>query len=209
MQNITVVQEDGEQVGALEEAEDSQLVVRLADGRYARVSRDDLAPQADGTLLLETPLEQLRTTPQPPAVQTMNAVAVVDRADRADRVDAQDVTTIPRVEEQLTVDKVEKTIGSVRVRIVPSERQQMVAVPVAETHADVRRVAIGRIVDGPPAVREEGDVVIIPVLEEVLVVEKKLLLREEIHITRRETTRTEEHRVTLRSERAEISRAKS
>jgi stress response protein YsnF len=202
MQNITVVQEDRE-IGALEEADDSQLMVRLADGRHARVSRDDLVPLRDGTLMLATPLEKLRFLPEheQPSVQTMNAVPVVDGE--------LGVTTVPRVEEQLHVDKVEKTIGSVRVRIVPSERQQTVSVPVTETHADVRRVAIGRIVDGPPAVREEGDVVIVPVLEEVLVVEKKLLLREEIHITRRETTRTEEHQVSLRSERAEISHAKS
>jgi stress response protein YsnF len=159
------------------------------------VTREDLVPLADGTVLLKTPLEQLHTLPEPPPVQTVSAVSVQG--------------VIPRVEEQLQVDKVEKTIGSVRVRIVPSERQQSVSVPIAETHADVQRVAIGRIVDGPPAVREEGDVVIIPVLEEVLVVEKKLLLREEIRVTRRETTRTEEHSISLRSERAEISRAKA
>jgi stress response protein YsnF len=195
MQNITVVQKDHSEVGALEEADDSQLMIRLADGRHARVAREDLAPLADGTVLLKTPLEQLNMIPEPPPVQTVNAVSVQG--------------VIPRVEEQVHVDKVEKTIGNVRVRIVPSEREQSVSVPVTETRADVRRVAIGRIVDGPPAVREEGDVMIIPVLEEVLVVEKKLLLREEIHVTRSQTTRVEEHRVTLRSERAEISHDRS
>lgn len=200
MQKITVVQEDHREVGALEEADDSQLMVRLADGRHAHVSRDDLQPLEDGTLLLETPLEQLAMVPEPPAVQRMNTVPV------AERQTLDGVTTLPRVEEQLRIDKVEKQIGNVRVRMVPSERTQTVSVAVAETRADVQRVAIGRIVDGPPAVREEGDVVIIPVLEEVLVVEKKLLLREEIRIMRRESTRNEEHQITLRSERAEISR---
>ena len=52
--------------------------------------------------------------------------------------------------------------------------------------------------------RQEGDTLIVPVLEEVLVVEKRLLLKEEVRITR---TRTEVHSpqaVTLRSEEAVI-----
>ena len=57
-----------------------------------------------------------------------------------------------------------------------------------------------------PPVRREGDVVIVPVMEEVLVVEKRLMLKEELHIridvTRREETRT----VRLRREHAEIDR---
>ena len=53
--------------------------------------------------------------------------------------------------------------------------------------------------------RSEEDTLIIPVLEEVLVVEKRLLLKEEVRITKREETHTPQ-RVTLRREEAAVER---
>jgi uncharacterized protein (TIGR02271 family) len=57
-----------------------------------------------------------------------------------------------------------------------------------------------------PSVRLEGSTTIIPVVEEVVVVEKKLVLVEEIHVRRKSSVRTEDIPVTLRSEQAEIER---
>ena len=65
---------------------------------------------------------------------------------------------------------------------------------------------INRVVEGPLPVRYEGDTMIISLLEEVLVVDTRLLLTEEVHIT---THRTETHtpeRVTLRHEDVTIER---
>lgn len=50
---------------------------------------------------------------------------------------------------------------------------------------DIRRVPVKRIIEAPVEARYEGDVLIVPMMEEVLVVEKRLMLREELHITRR------------------------
>jgi hypothetical protein len=50
---------------------------------------------------------------------------------------------------------------------------------------EIEHVAIGHIVDQPPAERYEGETLILPVMEEVLVYQKKTFLREEIRITRR------------------------
>jgi hypothetical protein len=50
---------------------------------------------------------------------------------------------------------------------------------------EIEHVAVGRIVDQPPAERHEGETLILPVMEEVLVYQKKIFLREEIRITRR------------------------
>ncbi len=50
---------------------------------------------------------------------------------------------------------------------------------------NIERVAVGKIVTDTPVQRQEGDTLILPVTEEVLVTEKRLLLREEIRITRR------------------------
>ena len=76
----------------------------------------------------------------------------------------------------------------------------------AEETVSVERVPINREVAEPPPVRQEGDTTIVPILEEVLVVEKRLVLREEVRITKRRREISERHRVTLRREQAEIER---
>jgi stress response protein YsnF len=71
---------------------------------------------------------------------------------------------------------------------------------------EVTRVPIDRMVETAPEIRTEGDVTILPVVEEVLVVEKRLVLKEEVHIRRRVTTETAEVPVTLRKQRVEVER---
>ena len=73
-------------------------------------------------------------------------------------------------------------------------------------NVEVTRVAIGREVSEAPGVRTDGDVTIIPVMEEVLVVEKRLMLVEEIHIRRVATTDDVSIPVELRKQRATIER---
>jgi stress response protein YsnF len=67
-------------------------------------------------------------------------------------------------------------------------------------------VPVDRVVETAPETRTEGDVTIVPVLEEVLVVEKRLVLKEELHIRRRVETETAEVPVTLRKQRAIVER---
>ena len=52
----------------------------------------------------------------------------------------------------------------------------------AARHCQVERIAINRVVDAAPSVRQEGDTVIVPVIKEIMVVEKRLLLKEEIQV---------------------------
>ena len=65
---------------------------------------------------------------------------------------------------------------------------------------------LGVPVEAPPPVREEDGVLIVPVLEERLVVTTELVLKEEIRITRRSRTETVREPVPLRAERAEVER---
>ena len=54
--------------------------------------------------------------------------------------------------------------------------------------------------------RTVGATIIVPVLEEVLVVERRLMLKEELHITRRVSKETVETSVPLRKQRAVVRR---
>ena len=84
------------------------------------------------------------------------------------------------------------------------EHDETVELPLVKERVDVRRVLIDRDVEGPLPVRREGETTIIPIVEEVLIVEKRYRLKEEVHVTR--TAREELHRetVTLRRQEAEV-----
>ncbi len=113
---------------------------------------------------------------------------------------------IPVLREEAVVRTREVEGGGVRVHKTVTEREEVVQQPLYHEQVDVERVTIGRVVDVMPEVREEGDTLIIPVLEEVLVVEKRLVLKEELRITKRRRQETEEARVALREEQVRVER---
>lgn len=86
-----------------------------------------------------------------------------------------------------------------------TEHDETVALLLRQQDVSVERVSVGRVVSEAPAIRQEGDTVIIPILEEILVVEKRLVLKEELHIRTDTTERLERRTVTLRTEQADIS----
>jgi uncharacterized protein (TIGR02271 family) len=113
---------------------------------------------------------------------------------------------IALVEEEARIDKREVVTGRVRIRTRVEEAEETVRGTLDEEVVEVERVPVDRIVDAAPAVRQDGDVTIIPVMEEVLVVEKRLVLKEELHVRRRRTQESVEVPVTLRRERVEVKR---
>ena len=118
----------------------------------------------------------------------------------------QEVAAIPLVEERVSIDKREVESGRLRVRVAVEEREERVPVQLAHDEVDIERVPKNVPVSELPSVRLEGNTTIIPVVEEVVVVEKRLVLVEEIHVRRKIGTATEEVPVMLRSERASIER---
>jgi uncharacterized protein (TIGR02271 family) len=123
---------------------------------------------------------------------------------QAERRGDQDI--LPLVEEEVRVGTRTVTTGRVTVRTITETVEDVARVALAGAEVDVERVPVGRRVDSPPPVREENGVLIVPVLEEVAVVETRLVLREELHIRRRRTSETVEVPVALRRQRAEIDR---
>jgi uncharacterized protein (TIGR02271 family) len=113
---------------------------------------------------------------------------------------------IPVVEEIATVQKRAVEAGTVEIRKTVHERTEVIDIPLHSEEVEIERVNVNRIVDEPVQVRHEGDTMIIPLLEEVLVVEKKLVLREEVHVKRVRKEVHESREVTLREERVEVAR---
>jgi stress response protein YsnF len=116
---------------------------------------------------------------------------------------------IPLVEERLVTSKQEVETGRVRVRTLVDENEALVRETLRHSTVEVERVTIEREIDEIPPVREEGGVTIIPVVREVLVVQKKLILAEEVHLRRQIQIEEQAQPVLLKTQRAVIERQQS
>jgi uncharacterized protein (TIGR02271 family) len=110
------------------------------------------------------------------------------------------------VDEQLSVRKRRLETGRVRIKTVVDEHQEWIQEALEREEITVERVEVDRIVEAHPVIRQEGDVLIIPVVEEVMVAEKRLLLKEEIHVRTQRHVEQVDEAVTLKSTRAVIER---
>ncbi|MBY5666270.1 YsnF/AvaK domain-containing protein [Rhizobium leguminosarum] len=117
-----------------------------------------------------------------------------------------DKDTLPLVEEELVVGTQTVTDGRVRVSTHTETIRDFADVELGGNEVEVERVPLGTVVEMVPQVRIEGDVTVVPILEERLVVEKRLVLVEEIRITRRTTFRTERVEADLRRQSASVER---
>ncbi len=94
----------------------------------------------------------------------------------------------------------------VRAAIKTHTRDVLVDEPLTHEKVVISHVAVGRYVDAMPAIRQEGDVTIMPVVEEEVVVTRRLFLREEVHIQRARTTTNHVETVTLREQHVVVTR---
>ena len=131
--------------------------------------------------------------------------------DRSDALDAATATAdretvIPVFEEELSVAKRVVETARVRVSRVTHQHQQLVDELLQHEKVEVEHIPIDREIEAMPSIRQEGDVTIIPVVEEVLKVERRLVLKEEVHIRRIKQTQRYQESVTLRRQEAQVTR---
>jgi uncharacterized protein (TIGR02271 family) len=115
-------------------------------------------------------------------------------------------TVMPLFAEEVSVSKRVVPKNRVRVSRITRQRDELVELLLAREHVEIERTAIGKPIDAVPAVREEEDTIVIPVVEEVLVVERRLVLKEEVRIRRIHRTELHKERVTLRAQEAVVTR---
>lgn len=114
---------------------------------------------------------------------------------------------IPVIEEQVHVDKKVVKSGSVYIYKDVHEEDVSIDIPYSHEEVDIERVPINQYADDtPPPVRYEGDKMIIPVLKEVLVVEKRIMVVEELHVTKRKIQNTDTQHINLRREELKVDR---
>jgi uncharacterized protein (TIGR02271 family) len=130
----------------------------------------------------------------------------------AERLDGtgEDEAVLPLAQEALRVGKRRVETGRVRVSVATEAEDRLVRETLRTERVEVERVAVGReLAEGEPvptARREDDGTLVVPVLEEVLVVERRLVLREEVRLRTVAAEETVEQPVTLRRQRAEVER---
>jgi stress response protein YsnF len=115
-------------------------------------------------------------------------------------------TVLPLHVEEVSIDR-RKVERDLRVHVQTVSHDHLIDEAVAHETVEIERVAIGRPINAIPPVREEGDMTVISVVEEVLVIERRLILKEEIRLRRVRTTERHRETVILREQKAVIERA--
>jgi len=115
-------------------------------------------------------------------------------------------TTIALAQETVEFGKRRVVTSRVRVRTETDVIQTVATGDLDGETIEITRVPVDAFIDAAPEIRVEGDLTILPVVEEVLVVEKRLVLVEEVHIRRVPTRQAVEIPQTLRRQRAVVER---
>jgi len=114
--------------------------------------------------------------------------------------------TLRLLAEELAVAKEEVETGRVRISTRTHEREVLVDENLARERVEIETVPVGLRIDAVPEVRQEGDTTIVPIVEEILVVERRLMLKEEIRIKRVRAIEHHQEKVILRHQEAVVTR---
>ena len=113
---------------------------------------------------------------------------------------------IPLHVEEVSVSRREVEKANVEIALITATHGQLVDEELTHVRVEIERVPIGRTINVMPAITQEGDTTIIPVVEEIVVVERRFLLKEEVHIRRVTTKQRHQETVVLRKQEALITR---
>ncbi len=113
---------------------------------------------------------------------------------------------IPVLDERMKVSKRRVTTGGVRITKTVNKHEESIQDHGYEEELKIDRMAVNKIIDKPEKTRFEGKTMIIPVMEEVLVVEKRLMLKEEVHVTKFRKSLPAPDKVELRQEEVKVEK---
>src|SRR4051812_25922257 len=118
-------------------------------------------------------------------------------------------TVIPVAEETIAISERQVELGLVRVSLTTDVEQMVAREMLRGRRIEVERVAVGRTLakgETPAQTREEGDTLVIPVVEEMAAVVKRLVLREVVRLRFVHTEVPFEQEVDVRRQRATVER---
>jgi uncharacterized protein (TIGR02271 family) len=187
---VVVIDQDGVRgridAKALERRDQRQVIITYNGDRHVQAPVSMLQQQADGVYHLPLRLSTLEANTQ--------------------LLDGGDATVIPVIQEEVEVDRRPVERGRVRITKNVHTEEETIDAPLRQERVQVERIPIEEVVETPVATRYEGDTLVIPVMEEVLVIEKKLFLKEEVRITKYVGEVQHQETVTLNREEVSVQR---
>lgn len=206
--------DDNNEVGFIDAAQtpdqtnENALAIRLGDGVTVFAPADSFTKTGADKFRFNGNFNLLRRESASRAANAENQtnrnqpnLAAIDA-----RTNERGEIVVPLIAEEIKISKKTVETGGVRVHKTVSETVQRIDEPIIREHLDVKRVEINKFVETAPAIRYEGDVMIVPVLEEVVVTQKRLMLREEIHLTKRREEIANVEEVILRREEINLQK---
>ena len=139
-------------------------------------------------------------------METNSTASITDEKLDSEIQTENETIVIPVIEEEAFLGKEVVETGKVLISKRVNEREEIVDVPLFSEQVTVERVPVNRYVDVAPVVRHEGDTMIIPVVQEQLVMQKRLVLVEELRVKKQIVETHQPQSVTLRKEEVEVKR---
>ena len=186
-------------LGAAAASPEPMVAMRGVDGRAFRLPLSLLARGTHDDWQAQVALAEVALAHGAPVVG----------ADGPEELALGERLVVPVIEESLELSKRVVDRGGWRITRRVESRQETVDEPLIREDVRIERRPVDRLLPAdqpPPAIRHEGDVMVVPVLEEVLVVEKRLVLREELLVHRERTEFRAPQQVLLRREQVSVDR---
>ena len=117
---------------------------------------------------------------------------------------------LPVIEEHVIISKEVVETGKVLIKKRVKEEEAFINLPLIQEGYQVeRKPGKKELLTHHPPIRHEGDKMIIPVVREVLVVEKRYEVTEEVHVIKTKTEVPNMQQITLLKEEVQIERKNS
>lgn len=211
-ETIRLIDRDGQSARLeLPDAEGQPAIAVLDSGAIVRVSLALMVQETPNTYSLDARFDDLPSNEEAGTGRGLDNRAADEGTDEEfqrsvpQRLE-QAETVIPVIVEEARIRKERRVTGKVRLRKIVHHEEQTVDEPLLKERVSLERVTIDQWVDEAPSIRNEGETLVVPVVEEVLVVEKRLRLREEIRLTWHREEEHEPQRLVVRREEVRIER---
>jgi uncharacterized protein (TIGR02271 family) len=140
------------------------------------------------------------STSDPTSRDAEASQSVIERPD--------DTAKLQLFAEDLSVANETLETGRVRISTHTHEREALVDEDLAHERVEIETIPVNLQIDAVPEIRQEDDTTIVPVMEERLVVKRRLMLKEEVRIRRVRSTERHQETVKLRYQEAVVTRQK-
>ncbi|HVF80513.1 MAG TPA: DUF2382 domain-containing protein [Flavisolibacter sp.] len=142
--------------------------------------------------------------------ENRNQAAQQDEHWQKTSVSAEGKTVLPVIEEHVVITKEVVETGKVFIRKRVTEEDASINIPLIQEGYEVERLPGKKeLLKEHPPIRYEGDNMIIPVVREVLVVEKRYEVMEEVHVVKTKKEIPHLQQITLLKEEVEVERKSS